>query len=125
MVVGSIGEVFRCNICGNIIEVLHIGKGDLVCCGVPMVLVEEQKEGEHEGKHLPVLIEDDMFIIKIGKIEHPMEEEHYIEWIEAFSDKTSCKKFLSPGDKPEAEFDFKPDKVRMYCNVHGLWTSEF
>lgn len=119
-------EIYKCEVCGNIVEVLHTGEGELVCCGKPMVLQKENSEGEYAEKHAPVVEEQDgRFKVKIGKIEHPMEQEHYIEWIEASSDSGEyCKKFLKPSDKPEAVFDFKPSKSRMYCNVHGLWVSE-
>jgi superoxide reductase len=119
-------QVYKCEICGNIVEVLHPGKGELVCCGQPMNLQEENFQGEYAEKHSPIIKEiNGRFLVEVGKVEHPMEEKHYIEWIEAVS-KTgkSCKKFLTPTDKPRTKFSFKPIKVRMYCNVHGLWISE-
>ena len=116
-------EVYKCEICGNIVEVLHEGSGELVCCGKPMVLMQEKKEDPEKGeKHVPI-IEGQK--IKVGNIEHPMDEEHYIEWIEAEAENGSnTKVFLKPGDKPEAEFSFKVTKARAYCNIHGLWRSE-
>lgn len=116
-------QIYKCEICGNIIEVLHEGADSLVCCEQPMKL-QKEKTSEQEGKekHIPV-IEDN--IVKIGSIEHPMTEEHYIEWIEATDEQgKNCKKFLKPEEKPKAEFDFKVKKTRAYCNVHGLWQSE-
>ena len=113
-------EVYKCNICGNIVEVLHAGGGELVCCGKPMDLMEEMRneEGRTE-KHKPVI---EGKIVKVGSIEHPMSEEHYIEWIEAKSkDGQLCKKFLKPEDEPEVEFDFEVKSARAYCNLHGLW----
>lgn len=113
-------QILKCEICGNIIEVLHSGADALVCCGEPMKLQEEKKEEPEIGeKHVPV-IEGNK--IKIGSIEHPMEEKHFIEWIEATSESgEKARIFLKPGEKPEAEFCFKPVSAREYCNVHGLW----
>ena len=115
-------QIWKCEICGNIIEVLHNGADALVCCGEPMKLKEETNEGEYAEKHAPV-IEGDK--VKIGSIEHPMEQEHYIEWIEATGENGEISKvFLKPGIKPEAEFCFKPKSARMYCNIHGLWKNK-
>ena len=114
-------QIYKCNVCGNIVEVLHAGKGELVCCGQPMELKKEQSEGEYAEKHAPV-IEGNK--VKIGKVPHPMEEKHYIEWIEITVNGKTGKQFLKPGDKPEAEFFATPEKARMYCNVHGLWKSK-
>ena len=113
-------EVYKCSICGNVIEVLHGGAGELVCCGKPMDLMEEKsdEEGKTE-KHKPVI---EGKVVKVGSVEHPMTEEHYIEWVEAVSkDGLVAKRFLKPGEKPEAEFDFEVESARAYCNVHGLW----
>lgn len=112
-------QIYKCEICGNIIEVLHEGAGTLVCCGKPMILQKENTVDASKEKHVPV-IEGNK--VKVGSIEHPMIPEHYIEWIEATS-KTGevCKKFLKPGEKPEAEFPFKPVSAREYCNLHWLW----
>ncbi len=115
-------QVYKCMVCGNIVEVLHAGKGQLVCCGKPMVLMEAKKEGTGKEKHVPVVeYSGGKTIVKVGEVEHPMEEEHYIEWIEAVSEDGVCRKQLNPGDEPKAEFEGKFDKVRIYCNVHGLW----
>ena len=118
-------EIYKCNFCGNIVEVLHPGVGELVCCGQPMEKMSEksQEEGLTE-KHLPVVGSNGQKItIKIGSIPHPMEEKHFIEWIEIETADGCFRQFLKPGDKPEAEFvisatDFQ---VRAYCNVHDLW----
>ena len=119
-------QIYKCEICGNIVEVLHEGAGELVCCGQPMKLQQENSEGEYAEKHAPVIERNDGgVLVKIGAVEHPMEEEHYIEWIEIFTEKGRSKKFLKPGEKPEVVFPVKAEniKARMYCNVHGLWTS--
>tara|TARA_Y100000310_G_C20382973_1_gene669040 strand:+ start:316 stop:687 length:372 start_codon:yes stop_codon:yes gene_type:complete len=121
----KINQIWKCNVCGNIIEIVHSGADALVCCGQPMVLFEEQTESDEEGKqekHVPVIKGNQ---VKIGSVEHPMDEEHYIEWIEAVSESgVSCRKLLKPGDKPEAEFRFEVKQARAYCNLHGLWASK-
>jgi superoxide reductase len=115
----KLNEIYKCEICGNIVTVLHEGSGGLVCCGQDMKLQEEHTEDPKLGeKHVPV-IEGKKVVI--GSITHPMEEEHYIEWIEASDDKQVSRVFLKPGEKPEAEFDFEPTSAREYCNLHGLW----
>jgi len=121
-------QIYKCEICGNIIEVLHSGAGQLVCCGQPMKRQEEKtrEEGLTE-KHVPVIEKTDRgFKVKIGSAAHPMAEDHYIEWIELISDGGYCRKFLKPGDAPEAEFETKAEKAeaRGYCNIHNLWKSE-
>ena len=120
-------EIYKCDVCGNIIEVLHEGDGELVCCEEPMKLLEEQTEEQGKEKHVPVVEKTDKGIkVKIGSVPHPMEEKHYIEWIEIITDQGSCRKFLQPGDAPEAEFEDVTglQKVREYCNVHALWKNE-
>jgi len=119
-------EVYKCEICGNIVEVLHEGVGQLVCCGQTMKLLEEKTEEQGKEKHLPVIEKIDSGIkVKVGSVPHPMEEKHYIEWIEVIADDRISRKFLSPGDSPEADFAIASEKVeaREYCNVHGLWKS--
>jgi len=120
-------EIYKCDICGNVVEVLHGGKGELVCCGKPMKLMEEQTAEQVYEKHVPV-VEKIAKGIKtvVGSTLHPMEEKHYIEWIQVITDQGACKKFLKPGDKPEAIFKGVQDweKVREYCNIHGLWKFE-
>ena len=120
-------EVYKCKICGNIVEVLHAGKGELVCCGQPMNLMQEKTEDSSIEKHVPFVIkEDGKITVKIGEnTAHPMEEKHYIEWIELLVDGKSYRQFLNPGDKPEAEFlvEGKEISAREYCNIHGLWKS--
>ena len=122
----SLKQVYRCNVCGNITEVLHTGKGELVCCGQPMELLQEKTADTGKEKHVPVFETTVGGInVKVGDVPHPMEENHYIEWIEIITDSGSCRQFLKPGDKPEAVFEIGEKKVtaREYCSVHGLWKS--
>ena len=115
-------QIWKCNICGNIIEILHEGADALVCCNQPMNLQEEKSEDPEKGeKHVPII---EGKTVKVGTIEHPMEDTHYIEWIEAASESgETCKVFLKPGQPPEAEFPFPVKAARAYCNLHGLWKS--
>ena len=117
------GEVYKCNICGNIIEVLFAGSGTLVCCGQPMQLMKENADDNaSKEKHVPII---EGKKIKVGSMAHPMEGKHYIMWIEAESGEGEVERvFLNPGDKPEANFSFKIKKARAYCNLHGLWKSK-
>ena len=108
-------------------EVLHTGVGTLVCCGQPMELLAEKTEDVGLEKHVPVIEKtENGCLVKVGSIPHPMEENHYIEWIELIADGKSCRKFLKPSEKPEAFFEVKAEKVsaREYCNIHGLWKSK-
>ena len=130
-------QIYKCNVCGNIVEVLHTGVGKLVCCGQPMELQKEKTEDVGQEKHVPVSEKTESGVnpvrdlslngvkVKVGSVPHPMEEKHFIEWIEVIADGKSCRKFLKPGDKPEAEFMVKADSIeaREYCNLHGLWKS--
>ena len=119
-------QVYKCEACGNVIEVLHGGEGDLVCCGSEMKLLEEKSADEGKEKHVPVIESaGDGIKVKVGSNPHPMEENHYIEWIEITDGNTICKHFLKPGDAPEAVFkSAKPGvTAREYCSVHGLWKS--
>jgi len=120
----ALKQIYKCSVCGNIVEVLHAGGGQLVCCGQPMELLQEKKEDEGLEKHVPVIEKTLNGVkVKIGSIPHPMEEAHYIQWIEIVADGFSYRRFLKPGDKPEAEFAVTAEKIeaREYCNVHGLW----
>jgi len=118
-------EVYKCSVCGNIVETLHVGGGELVCCGKPMELLEENIEDAATEKHVPVIEKTEAGVkVKVGEIAHPMEEAHYIEWIEIIADGKSYKKFLKPGDAPEADFclEYSDELIaREYCNLHGLW----
>lgn len=121
-------EIYRCNICGNIIEVVHAGGGNnFICCSQPMELLHENIVDASLEKHVPVIeIKGDKVHVKVGSAEHPMLPEHYIELIELIADGISYKKFLKPGEKPEAEFCIKAKHItaREYCNLHGLWKSK-
>ena len=119
-------QIYKCNICGNIVEVLHTGAGELVCCGQPMQLLDEKTEDEGREKHVPVIEKTgDGVKVKVGSVPHPMEDAHYIEWVEVIANGKSCRKFLKPGDEPEAEFEIDAEQItaREYCSVHGLWKS--
>ncbi|HEC76074.1 MAG TPA: desulfoferrodoxin [Thermoplasmatales archaeon] len=120
-------EIYKCEICGNVVEVIHGSFGQLVCCGQPMKLMEAKKEEEGYEKHLPVIEKGDGKIkVKVGSILHPMEEKHFIEMIEIITaDDKILRKYLNPRDEPEAEFDVEDVKeVREYCTIHGLWKRE-
>jgi superoxide reductase len=118
-------EIYKCKICGNIVMVMHGGAGELVCCGEPMALMKENTVDASKEKHVPVVERgaDGLVTVKVGSAPHPMEEKHYIEWIELVADGRSYFKFLRPGDKPEAQFMCKAGNLsaREYCNIHGLW----
>ncbi len=119
-------EIYICEICGNIVEVLHGGKGQLVCCGKPMIKMEEQTADSSTEKHVPVMERVNNGInVKVGSIPHPMEEKHFIEWIEVILDGKAYREFLKPGDVPEAFFPIEGDNIvaREYCSIHGLWKS--
>ncbi|PIS47349.1 MAG: desulfoferrodoxin [Elusimicrobia bacterium CG08_land_8_20_14_0_20_51_18] len=120
-------QIYKCEVCGNIVEVLHPGAGALVCCGKEMKLFNENTSDGAKEKHVPVAERTaDGWLVKVGSVAHPMEDKHYIEWIELIADGVSHRKFLKPGDKPEAEFCVKTEKVetREYCNLHGLWKKD-
>jgi len=117
-------EVYKCELCGNIVEVLHGGEGELVCCGKPMKLMVENTTDAAKEKHVPVIEKTaDGYKVKIGSVPHPMTAEHQIEWIELLADGVAYREFLKPGDAPEATFAVAAAKVsaREYCNLHGLW----
>ncbi len=122
-------QIYRCNICGNIVEIIHLGTGRLVCCNNEMNLLKEKSKGVGPEKHVPVIEQAENGVkVKIGTVEHPMEENHCIEWVELLTDDAIYRKVFKPGDKPEAEFNVKLDdvkevKAREYCSVHGLWKS--
>ncbi len=120
-------EVYKCMVCGNIVEALHGGVGELVCCGQPMENLVAKTADEGREKHVPVIEKVDGGIkVKVGSVPHPMEDKHYIEWIEILADGKAYRQFLNPGDAPEAVFSIEADSVsaRKHCNVHGLWKGE-
>lgn len=121
-------QVYKCEKCGNMVEVIHAGDGELVCCGEPMKLMEENVKEAALEKHVPVIEPWRKGVhVKVGSARHPMEEKHSIEWIELIADGQSFKRYLSPADEPEAFFDnVVADAVtaRAYCNLHGLWKAE-
>lgn len=120
----ELNQIYKCEICGNIVEVLHTGVGQLVCCGKPMNLVIEKFNDEGQEKHAPVVeVLENSVKVKVGLIPHPMEEKHYIEWIEIFSNGKVYRQTLKPGDAPEAVFPVLAEKVKIYCNIHGLWST--
>lgn len=121
-------EIYKCNVCGNIVEMLHTGVGELICCGEKMHLFQEKAVDEGKEKHVPVITNTEKGLkVAVGSAPHPMEEKHYIEWIEVVTGDGVSRKELKPGMKPEAEFcsNGKAVMVREYCNVHGLWANKF
>ena len=117
-------QVYKCDLCGSIVEVLHGGGGELVCCGQPMKLFTENTVDAAKEKHVPVIEKvDGGFKVKVGDVPHPMEEKHYIEFVELIADGKVYRPFLNPGEAPEAMFCIEADQVsaREYCNLHGLW----
>ena len=120
-------QVYKCGVCGNMVELIHVGGGTLTCCNQPMQLQVENTVDAAREKHIPVLEKTATgVIVHVGSISHPMEEKHYIEWIEVVADGKTYRQFLQPGDSPEATFAVKAEFVtaRAYCNLHGLWKGE-
>ncbi|HEY3315796.1 MAG TPA: desulfoferrodoxin [Bacillota bacterium] len=117
-------EIHQCQICGNTVEMIRAGQGQLVCCGQPMKLLVENTVDASREKHVPVVEKTaDGFKVKIGAVAHPMEEKHFIEWIEIIADGKAYRRFLKPGEAPEAVFQIDAPEVtgRALCNLHGLW----
>jgi superoxide reductase len=117
-------QVYKCNVCGNMVVVLHNGSGELVCCQQPMQLELEKNQETGEEKHKPTIERTETgVIVRVGEVDHPMESEHYIEWIEVITEHRIYRKELLPGVEPVAEFflEAKNISARAYCNVHGLW----
>ena len=120
----KLNEIYKCTVCGNIVEVVHAGEGELVCCGQPMVLMAENTVDAAKEKHVTVITQvADGYTVAVGSVAHPMEDKHWIEWIELVADGKVYRQELKPGMAPEATFCVKADKVsaREYCNLHGLW----
>ncbi|MHC4882515.1 MAG: desulfoferrodoxin [Planctomycetota bacterium] len=117
-------EVYKCMACGNIVEVLHGGDGELVCCGEPMVKLAENTTDAAKEKHVPLIEKiDGGYKVTVGSVLHPMADDHYIEWIELLADGKAYRQFLNPGGEPVATFFVEAASVsaREYCNKHGLW----
>ena len=122
----KLNQVYICEVCGNIVEMLQTGEGELVCCGQNMVLQEENTVDASKEKHVPVIEKiKGGVLVKVGSVEHPMSDTHYIQWIEVHTNKKVYRKNLKPGDKPQAKFMLDEDIVyaREYCNIHRLWRS--
>ena len=120
-------EVYKCDLCGNIVEVMHSGAGSLVCCGADMKLMAENTVDAATEKHVPVIeMGDGSITVKVGSVAHPMEEAHYIEWVELVADGKVYRQYLNPGEAPEATFNLTASAVtaREYCNLHGHWSAE-
>jgi superoxide reductase len=119
-------EVYKCEICGNIVEVLHGGTGKLVCCGQDMVLQAENTVDAAVEKHVPVVeVLEDGVLVKVGEVAHPMQDDHYIEWVQIIIGDRCSRIFLKPGMSPEGKFTPPKEGItaREYCNLHGLWKS--
>jgi len=116
--------IYKCEMCGNIVEVIHAGAGQLVCCGKPMVHMQENTVDAAKEKHVPVIEKIDGGVkVKVGDVAHPMEEKHSIEWIEILANGKAYRQFLKPGEAPEAKFSVEADQIsaRELCNLHGVW----
>lgn len=125
----KLNNLYKCSVCGNVVEIAHVGGGELVCCSKPMQLMVANTQEASTEKHIPLIEKTEKgYLVKVGSVAHPMEEKHYIEFIEVFSqDGKIGRKYLKPGDKPEAEFlstGVEIVKARIYCNLHGLWESK-
>jgi superoxide reductase len=117
-------QIYKCEVCGNIVEMLHAGQGELVCCGQPMKQFVENTVDAAKEKHVPVIEKTASgYKVKVGSVAHPMEEKHHIEWIELIADGKTFRQALQPGDAPEAVFAVEGEEVsaRAMCNLHGLW----
>lgn len=118
-------QIYKCQICGNIVEVLHTGKGALHCCGKPMELMQPQTADSAKEKHVPVIEKTEAGVaVKVGSVDHPMLDAHWIEWIEVVADGKVYRQFLQAGQPPAAHFCVPAEDVegaRAYCNLHGLW----
>jgi len=117
-------EVYKCEVCGNIVEVLHGGMGELVCCGEPMTRIDANTVDAAKEKHVPVVEKKDGgYQVTVGSVPHPMSDDHYIEWIELIDDGRAYREFLQPGQEPTAFFcvDAASVTAREYCNLHGMW----
>ena len=117
-------EIYRCEICDNVVEMQHGGMGELICCGEEMKLYEANTVDAAVEKHVPVVEKAEGGVrVKVGSVPHPMTEEHYIEWVQVIEGERTCRKYLKPGDAPEAVLCGEGPNLtaRAYCNLHGLW----
>jgi superoxide reductase len=117
-------QIYKCGVCGNIAEMVHAGAGQMVCCGQPMTLFKKNTTDAAKEKHVPVIEKTaEGLKVKVGSVPHPMDQNHYIEWIEVIADGKAYRQFLNPGESPEASFAIKAETAvaREYCNLHGLW----
>jgi superoxide reductase len=120
-------QVYKCAVCGNLVEVLHEGGGTLVCCDQPMALQTENTTDAAQEKHVPVIERAaGRVTVTVGSVTHPMEEKHYIEWIQLIADGRAYRQFLKPGEAPRAVFAVEAADLaaREYCNLHGLWKAK-
>ena len=120
-------QIYKCNVCGNIIEMVHSGAGELFCCGQPMELQQEKTQGEGAEKHVPVIEKTEIgVIVRVGSAAHPITSEHHIEWIEVITEHRVYRKVLDLDQEPWAEFCLEAEHIqaRTYCNIHGLWSSK-
>lgn len=123
----ELNQIYRCSVCGNVVEVLQAGGGELHCCGKPMCLLVENSVDAAKEKHVPVIEKiTGGYKVTVGSVLHPMQPEHYIQWIELLADGQVLRRQLRPGEKPEAVFmtDAEEVKAREFCNLHGLWVAE-
>ncbi len=117
-------ELYRCELCGNIVQVAHVGGGTLVCCGQAMTAQEDKTADWTTEKHVPVVEKvEGGFKVSVGSTVHPMVDDHWIQWIEVRAGDRVIRQFLNPGDAPEAFFPIDAESVeaREYCNLHGQW----
>ncbi|MBQ1919566.1 MAG: desulfoferrodoxin FeS4 iron-binding domain-containing protein [Selenomonas sp.] len=122
---------YRCNVCGNLIGLIHDGKGELVCCGQGMQELTANTTDAAQEKHVPVVAYDQaagVLKVTVGSVEHPMTQEHFIEWIHVQTKQGGLMRHLTPEDKPMAVFRLaegdEPVAVFEYCNLHGLWKKD-
>ncbi len=123
----KLNEIYKCDVCGNIVEIMHGAPGALVCCGEKMILMTENTVDAATEKHVPVIeMGSDSITVKVGSVAHPMTDEHYIEWIELIADDKVYRQNLKPGETPQATFPVIAQQVtaREYCNLHGHWSAE-
>jgi superoxide reductase len=121
------GQIYRCKVCDNIVRVISAGEGNLVCCQVPMELLNEKQDEDGAIKHRPIIEKSPGSVtVKVGEVPHPMEDTHYIQWIELTAGSQVLTQFLNPGQPPQAVFKVNTEQdisARSYCNIHGLWKS--